>query len=104
MESAGLVPADGEDRRMLARRVFYDLSGLPPTAEELDDFVADTHSAAFERLVERLLAAPAYGEGLARIWLNIARYAEDQEHQAGNDKKLFSPHAHRSSMGPRVIY
>lgn len=95
MENAGLVPADEADRRILVRRVYYDLSGLPPTAEEVEGFVTDTRSDAFEHLIDRLLSDSAYGERLASIWLNIARYAEDQAHQVGNDKKFFYPHAHR---------
>ena len=95
MESAGLVPAGQADRRILARRVFYDLSGLPPTAEQADAFASDMRPDAFEQLVDRLLEAPTFGERLASIWLNIARYAEDQAHQVGNDKKFFYPHAHR---------
>jgi len=95
MESAGLVPAEEADRRILARRVFYDLSGLPPTAVQADAFASDMRPDAFEQLVDRLLEAPTFGERLASIWLNIARYAEDQAHQVGNDKKFFYPHAHR---------
>lgn len=95
MEAAGLVPAQEADRRVLIRRVFYDLSGLPPAAGQADTFVSDIRDDAFEQVVDGLLAAPAFGERLASIWLNIARYAEDQAHQVGNDQKFFYPHAHR---------
>ena len=95
MDAAGLVPAQEADRRVFLRRVFYDLSGLPPTAEQAEKFATDIRDDAFEQLVDGLLEAPTFGERLASIWLNIARYAEDQAHQVGNDQKFFYPHAHR---------
>ncbi|MBS0208831.1 MAG: DUF1553 domain-containing protein [Planctomycetes bacterium] len=69
-----LAPA--ADRYTLIRRLSLDLVGLPPTPEEVDAFVADRRPDAYERLVDRLLAAPAYGERWARMWLDLARYAD----------------------------
>ncbi|HEX4610778.1 MAG TPA: DUF1549 domain-containing protein, partial [Urbifossiella sp.] len=70
-------PAPAADRRVLIRRVYFDLIGLPPTVEQVEAFVADTRPDAYERLVDELLASPRFGEKWARHWLDVARYAED---------------------------
>ena len=79
----GLTPAAPADKRTLARRAYFDLTGLPPTPEEVEAFVADNSPQAYEKLVEKLLASPHYGERWARYWLDVARYAEDQAHTFG---------------------
>jgi len=71
-----LTPALEADRRTLIRRVTFDLVGLPPTPEEADAFVADPKPDAYERLVDRLLASPRFGERSARLWLDLVRYAD----------------------------
>lgn len=76
LERAGLSPAKEADRETLIRRVSLDLIGLPPTPEEVAAFVADESPDAYERLVDRLLASPHYGERQARHWLDMARYAD----------------------------
>jgi hypothetical protein len=76
LETAGLSPAPRADRRTLIRRVTFDLSGLPPTPEEVDAFLKDTSANAWEKVIDRLLASPAYGERWARHWLDVARYAD----------------------------
>jgi hypothetical protein len=76
IEEFGLTPAAEADRGTLIRRLRFDLTGLPPTPEEVDAFVADPLADAYERLVDRLLASPQYGERWARSWLDLARYAE----------------------------
>ena len=76
LESKGMSPSAPADRRTLIRRVSYDLTGLPPTAKEIDAFVADQSSNAYERLVDRLLASPHYGERWGRHWLDVARYSD----------------------------
>jgi mono/diheme cytochrome c family protein len=93
LESRGLSPAGEAPRRVLVRRLTYDLTGLPPTPEEVEAFVADTGADAVERLVDRLLASPRFGERMASLWLPLARYAEDQAHQVGSDTKFFYPNA-----------
>ena len=90
----GLEPSPGASRPVLIRRVTYDLTGLPPTPEEVDSFLADNETGAEERLVDRLLASPRFGERMASMWLPLARYAEDQAHQVGNDTKFFYPNAY----------
>ena len=71
-----LSPSAEADRQTLLRRVTLDLTGLPPTPAEIDAFVADTAPGAYERVVDRLLASPHYGERWARPWLDLARYAD----------------------------
>ena len=76
LEAEGLRPSPQADRYTLIRRVYLDLIGLPPTPEEVDAFVNDDSPDAYERLVDRLLASPHYGERWARRWLDLARYAD----------------------------
>jgi hypothetical protein len=94
-EALGLSPAFEAGKRTLVRRVTFDLTGLPPSTREVDAFLADARGDAFERLVERLLESPKFGEHLASLWLPLARYAEDQAHQVGDDTKFFYPNAWR---------
>lgn len=79
LEANGLTPSPAADKRTLIRRVYIDLIGLPPTADEIDDFLADESSEAFARVVDRLLASPHYGERWARHWLDVARYADTKD-------------------------
>ena len=71
-----LTPAPPADARTLARRLSFDLTGLPPTPEELTEFAADTSPAAYDRLIEKLLASPRYGERWARHWLDVVHYGD----------------------------
>jgi hypothetical protein len=77
LEKKGLRPGPPAGKRTLLRRVTFDLIGLPPTPEEVDDYLRDESPAAFERVVDRLLASPRYGERWGRYWLDVVRYAED---------------------------
>lgn len=81
LEPAGLSFAPPADKRVLLRRVYFDLIGLPPTPEEIEEFVKDTAPGAYERVVDRLLASPHYGERWARHWLDLSRYAETHGHE-----------------------
>jgi mono/diheme cytochrome c family protein len=76
LEREGLSPSPPADKYALIRRVSLDLTGLPPTVEEVDAFVKDASPDAYEKLVDRLLAKPAFGEHWARMWLDLARYAD----------------------------
>jgi hypothetical protein len=76
LQTEKLTPQSEADRYTLIRRLSLDLTGLPPTLEEVDAFVKDTSPDAYERLVDRLLAKPAFGEHWARMWLDLARYAD----------------------------
>jgi hypothetical protein len=76
LEEKGLKPAPDADKRTLLRRVTFDLTGLPPTPEEMEAFLADDAPDAFAKVVERLLASPRYGERWGRHWLDVVRYAD----------------------------
>ncbi len=91
LEEKGLRPVGDADRTTLLRRVTFDLTGLQPTPEELDAFVQDPSPAAFEKVVDRLLASPAYGERWGRHWLDVARYGES----TGSGRNVPYPHAWR---------
>ena len=91
IEQQGLEPAPMADKLPLLRRAKLDLHGLPPTLAEIDGFLADEREGAFERLVDRLLAAPEYGERWGRHWLDVARYADS----TGADADRPYPHAWR---------
>jgi hypothetical protein len=95
LEAKALAPSPEADRRTLIRRATYDLTGLPPQPDDVAEFIDDRRADAYERLIERLLASPAFGERMASLWLPLARYAEDQAHQVGGDTKLFYPNAWR---------
>ena len=76
LESAGLTPSPRADKLRLLRRVTFDLTGLPPTLDEQDAFLRDDSPDAYEKVVDRLLASPHYGERWAQHWLDLVRYAE----------------------------
>src|SRR6266851_5092717 len=77
LEGDGLAPVRAADKRALLRRATLDLTGLPPTAEEIEAFEKDDAPDAFAKVVDRLLASPQYGETWGRMWLDVARYGED---------------------------
>jgi hypothetical protein len=85
LEGRRLKPAGPADRRTLVRRVTFELTGLPPTPAEVDDFLADPSPDAFARVVDRLLASPRFGERWARHWLDLVRFAETRGHEFDSD-------------------
>ena len=91
LESKGLKPAPAADRRSLIRRVSFDLVGLPPTPEEVETFVNDQSPNAWEKLIDRLLASPHYGERWGRHWLDLVRYADSN----GLDENVAFANAYR---------
>jgi hypothetical protein len=86
LEAKGIGPNPAVGRRKLIRRATFDLTGLPPSPEEIDAFEADARPDAYERLIDRLLASPAYGERWARHWLDLARYAESHGYEQDYDR------------------
>jgi hypothetical protein len=87
LESKGLAPSASVTKRQLARRLYLDLIGLPPTPEEIDAFEKDTDPQATAKLADRLLASPHYGEKWARHWLDVARFAESHGFEHDYDRK-----------------
>ena len=94
LEAKQLTPASLAEPRVLIRRLYLDLIGLPPSVDQVNQFVNDPSEANYATIVEQLLASPAYGERWARLWLDVTRYAEDQAHIVGDDKSLTYPNAY----------
>jgi hypothetical protein len=89
LEREGLAPSPEAERVTLARRVSLDIIGLPPSAADLDAFLNDRSPEAYERLVDRLLASPAYGEHWGRRWLDLARYADTKGYEKDRDRSIW---------------
>ncbi|GAB5559790.1 MAG: PSD1 and planctomycete cytochrome C domain-containing protein [Synoicihabitans sp.] len=92
LTQVGLKPSPAADKHTLLRRVTFDLTGLPPTREELMAFIRDKSPDAFARVVDRLLASPHYGEHWGRYWLDVARYADTKGDARGREDPRY-PHA-----------
>jgi hypothetical protein len=89
LETAGLKPSPEAGREKLIRRLSFDLTGLPPTAAEVDAFAADENPGAYESLVDRLLASPRYGERMALHWLDLARYADSHGYHLDAGREMW---------------
>jgi hypothetical protein len=89
LEAEGLTPAAEASREALIRRLSLDLTGLPPTPQEADAFVKDTRPDAYEKLVDRLLASPHYGERMVWDWLEAARYADSNGYQGDAERTMW---------------
>ena len=89
LEKEGLSPAPEADRATLIRRVSLDLTGLPPSPKEVDEFIADKSSNAYEKVVDRLLASPRFGERMAFRWLDAARYADTNGYQLDGERSMW---------------
>ena len=92
LQEKGLRPSPEADRETLINRVTLDLTGLPPTLAEVDAFVTDKRPDAYERLVDRLLASPRYGERMAAAWMDVARYSETDGYLDDHHDRFFSPY------------
>jgi hypothetical protein len=91
LEAAGLSPSPSAEKLALLRRLYLDLVGLPPSPEEQDQFLADSSPGAYEKVVDRLLSAPEYGERWAQHWLDVVRFGESNGYEGDGDR----PHAWR---------
>ena len=89
IEREGLVPAEEADRERLLRRVTLDLTGLPPTLEEIDDFLNDIAPGSYERVVDRLLDSETYGERMATEWMDLSRYADSHGYHADGIRTMW---------------
>lgn len=95
LEAKGFTPNPAADRRTLIRRVTYDLIGLPPTYQETEAFLADKSPNAYEKVVDRLLASPRYGERWGRHWLDVARYADTKGYVFTEDRNYYNAYTYR---------
>jgi Protein of unknown function (DUF1553)/Protein of unknown function (DUF1549)/Concanavalin A-like lectin/glucanases superfamily/Planctomycete cytochrome C len=86
IERRGLSPSPEANKETLIRRLSFDLTGLPPTLKEIGAFLADKSPAAYEKLVDRLLASQAYGERMAAVWMDVARYSDSYGYQVDRDR------------------
>jgi hypothetical protein len=86
MEAKGVTPSGPADRRTLIRRIYLDVLGLPPSPAQADAFVADKSPQAWSRVVNEVLASPAYGERWARHWMDLVRYADSEGFEFDNDR------------------
>src|SRR5262249_29431612 len=89
LEQKNLTPAPAADHRTLLRRLNYDLIGLPPTEQDVEESGRANQPGAVERVVDRLLASPRYGERWARYWLDVARYADTKGYLAGGEERRY---------------
>jgi hypothetical protein len=89
LEKEGLRPSPEADRTTLIRRLSFDLTGLPPTPKEIDDYVNDKSPDAYEKVVDRLLSSPRYGERMAFRWLDAARYADTNGYQVDGEREMW---------------
>ncbi len=89
LEKEGLTPSAEADKATLLRRVTFDLTGLPPTPSELKDFLADTSTNAYEKVVDRLLASPHYGERMSVPWLDLARYSDTHGYHIDSAREMW---------------
>ena len=95
LEKGGLKPVRPADKRVLIRRAYFDLLGLPPKPEEVEAFLEDESTEAFSKVVDKLLASPHYGERWGRIWLDVARYGEDDPASISPSQELSYQNAWR---------
>jgi len=95
LEEKGMTPSRQADKRTLIRRAAYDLTGLPPAAQDVEDFLADTSPEAFARVVDRLLSSPRYGERWARHWLDVARYADTKGYVFEEERRYAYAYTYR---------
>ncbi len=104
LEEKGLAPAPAENRRALIRRVALDTTGLPPKPAEIEAFLQDSAANAYERMVDRYLASPHYGEHRARYWLDAARYGDTHGIHVDNYREIWPQVAIGSSRPTIAIF
>ena len=100
LEKEKLQPSPGEEKARLLRRVTLDLTGLPPSIKEADDFLADTAANAYEKAVDRVLASPHFGERLAIPWLDLARYGDTGGYHNDSLRDMWLWRARSTPSGP----
>ncbi len=89
LDRAGIKPAGEADKQTLIRRVSLDLRGLPPTLQEVEQFLADKSPAAYEAMIDRMLASPRYGEKMAQLWLDLARFGDTSGYHYDSTRQMW---------------
>ncbi len=89
LEASAILPSEAADRATLIRRATIDLTGLPPTSQEVEDFINDPYPEAFDHVVDRLLASPRFGERWGRYWLDVARYADTKGYVYDGEERRY---------------
>ncbi len=89
LEAKGIKPSERASKEKLIRRLYFDITGLPPNIEAIDNFLADTESIAYEKIVDQLLASEAYGERMSSDWLDVARYADSHGYQDDLERTMW---------------
>ena len=103
LESKGMSPSEIEEKEILIRRAYFDLTGLPPSLENIDDFISDSSDSAYERVIDNLLESKAYGERMAAIWMDLSRYGDSHGYQDDQERIMWPwrdwvIHAYNSNM------
>ena len=89
LTSIGMTPSEKEEKEILIRRAYFDLIGLPPTIQEIDEFVSDNSNNAYEKVIDKLLESKSYGERMAAIWMDLSRYGDSHGYQDDQERIMW---------------
>ncbi len=89
LKSVGMTPSEKEEKEILIRRAYFDLIGLPPTIQEIDEFVSDNSNNAYEKVIDKLLDSKSYGERMAAIWMDLSRYGDSHGYQDDQERIMW---------------
>ena len=89
LNSVGMTPSEKEEKEILIRRAYFDLIGLPPTIQEIDEFVSDNSNNAYEKVIDKLLESKSYGERMAAIWMDLSRYGDSHGYQDDQERIMW---------------
>ena len=89
LKSVGMTPSEKEEKEILIRRAYFDLIGLPPTIQEIDEFVSDNSNNAYEKVIDKLLESKSYGERMAAIWMDLSRYGDSHGYQDDQERIMW---------------
>ena len=103
LESKGMSPSKIEEKEILIRRAYFDITGLPPTLEDIDIFISDTSEDAYEHVIDNLLESKSYGERMTAIWMDLSRYGDSHGYQDDQERIMWPwrdwvIHAYNSNM------
>ena len=89
LESKGMTPSNLEEKEILIRRAYFDIIGLPPSLDEIDNFISDKSENAYEKVIDKLLMSEAYGERMAAIWMDLSRYGDSHGYQDDQERIMW---------------